>query len=137
MEQISGVAGGMPYLALPRGCAPRAPLVVAWHLHDRPRSETAMSAPLAAHRQALPVGDGPLGLWPSVGAGRAGGARRDGPAAAAVALVSPAIKLAGVVAANERRFGVSYRWTAQSCAAAESWRNAAHLTSPSPRTTVN
>jgi hypothetical protein len=63
MEQISGVAGGMPYLALPRGCAPRAPLVVAWHLHDRPRSETAMSAPLAAHRQALPVGDGPLGLW--------------------------------------------------------------------------
>jgi hypothetical protein len=37
----------------------------------------------------------------------------------AVALVSPAIRLAGVVAANERRLGVSYRWTAQSRAAAE------------------
>jgi hypothetical protein len=46
MEQISGVAGGMPYLASPRGCAPRAPLVVAWHLHDPPRSETAMAAAL-------------------------------------------------------------------------------------------
>jgi hypothetical protein len=38
---------------------------------------------------------------------------------AAVALVSPAIRLADVVAANERRFDVTYRWTEQSRAAAE------------------
>jgi hypothetical protein len=37
----------------------------------------------------------------------------------AVALVSPAIRLAGVVAANERRFGVTYPWTEQSRAVAE------------------
>jgi pimeloyl-ACP methyl ester carboxylesterase len=179
MEQVSGVAGGVPYLALPPEGAPEgAPLVVAWHLHDPPRSETAMAAALplrglpawrvylglplsgsrlpaggleasfqlgyqdavlkvfeptcrqavaefpaelAALRQALPVGEGPLGLLgPSVGALVAQSvlAETDLPVAA-VALVSPAIQLAGVVAANERRFGVSYRWTAQSRAAAE------------------
>ena len=37
MEQVSGVAGGVPYVALPPGGAPEgAPLVVAWHLHDPP-----------------------------------------------------------------------------------------------------
>jgi hypothetical protein len=168
----------VPYLALPpEGAREGAPLVVAWHLHDPPRSETAMAAALplsglpawrvylrlplsgsrlpaggleaflqlgyedavlkvfeptcrqavaefpaalAALRQALPVGEGPLGLvGPSVGALVALGvlAETDLPVAA-VALVSPAIQLAGVVAANERRFGVSYRWTAQSRAAA-------------------
>ena len=47
MQQITGVAGGVPYLALPPEGAPdNAPLVVAWHLHDPPRSETAMAAAL-------------------------------------------------------------------------------------------
>jgi hypothetical protein len=36
MQQITGVAGGVPYVALPPETAPEgAPLVVAWHLHDR------------------------------------------------------------------------------------------------------
>jgi pimeloyl-ACP methyl ester carboxylesterase len=179
MQQITGVAGGVPYVALPPESAPDgAPLVVAWHLHDPPRSETAMAAALplrglpawrvylglplsgsrlpeggleaffqlgyedavlkvfdpscrqaveefpsalAALRQALPVGDGPLGLvGGSVGALVAQSvlAETDLPVGA-VALVSPAIRLAGVVAANERRFGVTYQWTAQSRAVAE------------------
>jgi pimeloyl-ACP methyl ester carboxylesterase len=179
MQQITGVAGGVPYLALPpEGELEGAPLVVAWHLHDPPRSETAMAAALplsglpawrvylglplsgsrlpeggleaffqlgyedavlkvfeptcgqaveefpaalAALRQALPVGDGSLGLLGgSVGALVALSllAETDLPVDA-VALVSPAIRLAGVVAANERRFHVTYPWTAQSRAAAE------------------
>jgi pimeloyl-ACP methyl ester carboxylesterase len=179
MQQITGVAGGVPYVALPPEGAPEgAPLVVVWHLHDPPRSETAMAAALplnglpawrvylglplsgsrlpeggleaffqlsyedavlkvfeptcrqaveefpsalAALRQALPVGDGPLGLvGGSVGALVALGvlAETDLPVGA-VALVSPAIRLAGVVAANERRFGVTYRWTEQSRAVAQ------------------
>jgi pimeloyl-ACP methyl ester carboxylesterase len=178
MQHLTGVAGGVPYVALPPETAPGgAPLVVAWHLHDPPRSETAMAAALpldglpawrvylglplsgsrlpeggleaffqlgyqdavlkvfdptcrqaveefpsalAALRQALPVADGPLGLvGGSVGALVALRvlAETDLPVAA-VALVSPAIRLAGVVAANERRFGVTYQWTAQSRAAA-------------------
>ncbi|HZD68859.1 MAG TPA: alpha/beta hydrolase [Actinomycetes bacterium] len=180
MEQLTGVAGGVPYVALPPDGAPEegAPLVVAWHLHDPPRSERAMAAALplrglpawrvylglplsgsrlpeggldaffqlgyqdavlkvleptcrqaveefpaalAALRQQLPLGEGPLGLLGgSVGALVALGvlAGTDLPVGA-VALVSPAIRLTGVVAANERRFGVSYRWTEQSRAAAE------------------
>jgi hypothetical protein len=47
MQQITGVGGGVPYVALPPETAPEgAPLVVAWHLHDPPRSETAMAAAL-------------------------------------------------------------------------------------------
>jgi predicted esterase len=179
MQQITGVAGGVPYVALPpEGEPDGAPLVVVWHLHDPPRSETAMAAALplnglpawrvylglplsgsrlpeggleaffqlgyedavlkvfdptcrqaveefpaalAALRQALPVGDGPLGLvGASVGALVALSvlAETDLPVGA-VALVSPAIRLAGVVAANERRFGVTYPWNEQSRAAAE------------------
>ncbi len=179
MQQITGVAGGVPYVALPpEGELEAAPLVVAWHLHDPPRSETAMAAALplnglpawrvylglpmsgsrlpeggleaffqlsyedavlkvfdptcrqaveefpsalAALRQELPVGDGPLGLvGASVGALVALSvlAETDLPVGA-VALVSPAIQLAGVVAANERRFGVTYPWTEQSRAVAE------------------
>lgn len=179
MQQITGVAGGVPYVALPpEGEMEAAPLVVVWHLHDPPRSETAMAAALplnglpawrvylglpmsgsrlpeggleaffqlgyedavlkvfdptcrqaveefpsalAALRQELPVGDGPLGLvGASVGALVALSvlAETDLPVGA-VALVSPAIQLAGVVAANERRFGVTYPWTEQSRAAAE------------------
>ena len=179
MQQITGVAAGVPYVALPpEGELEGAPLVVVWHLHDPPRSETAMAAALplnglpawrvylglplsgsrlpdggleaffqlgyedavlkvfdptcrqafeefpsalAALRQELPVGDGPLGLvGASVGALVALRvlAETDLPVGA-VALVSPAIRLVGVVAANERRFGVAYPWTEQSRAAAE------------------
>jgi pimeloyl-ACP methyl ester carboxylesterase len=178
MQQLTGVAAGVPYVAFPPEGPPEgAPLVVAWHLHDPPRSDTAMAAALplrglpawrvylglplsgsrlpeggldaffqlsyedavlkvfdptcrqaveefppalAALRQALPVGDGPLGLvGGSVGALVAQSvlAETDLPVAA-VALVSPAIRLAGVVALNERRFAVTYPWTAQSRAVA-------------------
>jgi pimeloyl-ACP methyl ester carboxylesterase len=44
---VSGVAAGVPYVALPPADGrDRAPLVVAWHLMDPPRSEAAMSAAL-------------------------------------------------------------------------------------------
>jgi hypothetical protein len=47
---LTGVAAGVPYLALPpAGRARRAPLVVAWHGLDPPRSQQAMAA-------ALPLG---------------------------------------------------------------------------------
>jgi len=179
MREIIGVAAGVPYVALPpEGATDEAPLVVAWHLHDPPRTETAMAAALplnglpawrvylglplsgsrlpdggldaffklsyedavlkvfdptcrqaveefpaalAALREVLPVGDGPLGLvGGSVGALVALRvlADTDLPVRAA-ALVSPAIRLAAVVAANERRFAVTYPWTAQSRAVAE------------------
>jgi dienelactone hydrolase len=179
MQQITGVAGGVPYVALPPEGAPEgAPLVVAWHLHDPPRSETAMAAALplnglpawrvylglplsgsrlpegsldaffqlgyedavlkvleptcrqaveefpsalAALRQELPLGEGPLGLvGGSVGALVALRvlAEMDLPVGA-LALVSPAIRLAAVVAVNERRFGVAYPWTGQSRAVVE------------------
>lgn len=178
MQKITGVAGGVPYVALPpRGELEGAPLVVAWHLHDPPRSETAMAAALplnglpawrvylglplsgsrlpdggleaffhlsyedavlkvfdpvcrqaveelpsalAALRSELPLGEGPLGLLGgSVGALVALSvlAETDLPVGA-VALVSPATRLAGVVALNERRFDVTYPWTEQSRAAA-------------------
>lgn len=42
-----GIAAGVPYLALPPAeQAERAPVVVAWHLMDSPRSEAAMAAAL-------------------------------------------------------------------------------------------
>lgn len=44
---ISGEAAGVPYVALPpREGGDRAPLVVAWHMMDPPRSEAAMAAAL-------------------------------------------------------------------------------------------
>src|SRR6266487_1286705 len=49
MQEIVGVAAGVPYVALPPVGTPEgesAPLVVAWHLHDPPRSERAMAAAL-------------------------------------------------------------------------------------------
>jgi pimeloyl-ACP methyl ester carboxylesterase len=179
MQRITAVAAGVPYVALsPEGELEGAPLVVVWHLHDPPRSETAMAAALplnglpawrvylglplsgsrlpqggleaflqlgyedavlkvfdptcrqaveelpsalATLRTELPVGDGPLGLLGgSVGALVALRvlAETDLPVGA-VALVSPAIRLAGVVGANERRFDITYPWTEQSRAAAE------------------
>jgi hypothetical protein len=49
---VSGVAAGVPYVALPpagRDESEPAPLIIAWHLNDPPRSAAAMAAaiPLA------------------------------------------------------------------------------------------
>src|SRR5215510_1853607 len=178
---VSGVAADVPYVALkPAGRhdgREPAPLIVAWHLNDPPRSATAMaaalplagvpawrvyldlpmhgrrqlpggleefmrlgyqdavlkafepqvtlaadefSAVLAELRARLPVADGPIGLvGASIGAlpaqlVMAGGAAE----VSAAALISPVIQLAEVVAANERRFGVSYPWSEASKAVA-------------------
>ncbi|WP_410644546.1 alpha/beta hydrolase family protein [Amycolatopsis sp. lyj-346] len=77
-------------------------------------------AALAELRDRLPGATGPLGVF----GGSAGAivalevlARGDaGIAAAAVA--SPVVQLAPVIAANERRFGVTYSWTERSRAVA-------------------
>lgn len=47
-EPITGTAGGVPFLAIPPPAAamPDAPLVVALHMMDPPRSEAAMAAAL-------------------------------------------------------------------------------------------
>lgn len=48
---VTGLAAGVPYVALPpAGDRQRAPLVVVWHLMDPPRTEAAMAAalPMAA-----------------------------------------------------------------------------------------
>src|SRR5215813_2090752 len=50
---VSGVAAGVPYVALPpagRHQSEPVPLIIAWHLNDPPRSAAAMAAalPLAA-----------------------------------------------------------------------------------------
>lgn len=50
-EPITGTAAGVPYLALPpEKDGDGAPLVVAWHMMDPPRSEAAMAS-------ALPLAD--------------------------------------------------------------------------------
>jgi pimeloyl-ACP methyl ester carboxylesterase len=42
---ITGTAAGVPYVLIPPDTArDDAPVVVVWHLHDAPRSETAMAA---------------------------------------------------------------------------------------------
>ncbi len=48
MQDIIGEAAGVPYLAVPPGGGPRpdAPVVVAWHLLDPPRTERAFAAAL-------------------------------------------------------------------------------------------
>lgn len=171
---VTGVAAGVPYVALPparqRDDRQPAPLIVAWHLNDPPRSAAAMAsalpldavpawrvyldlpmhgrrqlpggldefmrlgyqdavlrafdpqvsqaidefpAVLAELRATLPFADGPIGVvGASVGAlpaqlVLAGQDVRVG----AAALISPVIQLAEVVAANERRFGVTYPWS--------------------------
>ena len=49
---VTGVAAGVPFLAVPPESGPHAdaPVVVAWHLLDPPRTEAALAAslPLAA-----------------------------------------------------------------------------------------
>jgi len=77
-------------------------------------------AVLAELRARLPVTAGPIGVvGASVGALPAQAVMAD-PAAqvAAAALVSPVIQLAEVVAANERRFAVTYPWSDASRAVA-------------------
>jgi pimeloyl-ACP methyl ester carboxylesterase len=47
-EPRTGIAAGVPYLAVPPGSAagPSAPVVIAWHLMDSPRTESAFAAAL-------------------------------------------------------------------------------------------
>jgi len=84
------------------------------------RAEAEFPAVLAKLRAQLPITGGPIGVvGASVGALPAqlviaGGATEAG----AAALISPVIQLAEVVAANERRFGVSYPWSDASGAVA-------------------
>ena len=178
---LSGVAAGVPYVALPPGGRhddrQPAPLIIAWHLNDPPRSAAAMASalPLAAvaawrvyldlpmhGRRQLPGGlsdfmrlgyqdavlkafepqvtqavaefaavlaelrarlavtAGPIGVvGASIGALPAQLVMAAGAAQVSVAaLISPVIQLAEVVAANERRFGVSYPWSETSRAVA-------------------
>ncbi len=78
-------------------------------------------AALAALREQLPAGGDAVGLiGASAGAFVALSvlAETDVPVSA-VALISPAIRLASVVAANERRFDVTYPWSERSRAAAQ------------------
>jgi pimeloyl-ACP methyl ester carboxylesterase len=178
---LSGSAADVPYVALPptrRGEDASAPLIIAWHLNDPPRSAAAMASALplasvpawrvyldlpmhgrrqlpggldefmqlgyddavlrafepevaqavsefptvlAELRARLPVTDGPLGIvGASIGTlpAQVVIAERLADVSAAV-LISPVIQLAEVVAANERRFNVSYPWTDASRAVAE------------------
>ncbi len=77
-------------------------------------------AVLVELRARLPVTDGPIGVvGASVGALPAQLVMASGAApVSAAALISPVIQLAEVVAANERRFGVSYPWSDASRAVA-------------------
>jgi dienelactone hydrolase len=177
----SGLAADVPYVALPpagrRDDGELAPLVIAWHLNDPPRSAAAMAAalplagvtswrvyldlPMHGRRQLpgglnefmqlgyqdavlkafepqvtqavdefpavltelrarLPLTDGPIGLvGASIGALPALLVIAEGAATVSVAtLISPVIQLAEVVAANERRFDVTYPWSDASRAVA-------------------
>ncbi|WP_318307188.1 alpha/beta hydrolase family protein [Amycolatopsis solani] len=92
-------------------------------------------AALAELRDRLPGASGPLGVF----GGSAGAlvalevlARGDAEVAAA-AVASPVVQLAPMIAANERRFGVTYSWTERSRAVAARYdyvNRAAELTAP-------
>ncbi|MEU0530667.1 alpha/beta hydrolase family protein [Amycolatopsis tolypomycina] len=92
-------------------------------------------AALAELRDRLPGATGPLGVF----GGSAGAivalevlARGDA-AIAAAAVASPVVQLAPMIAANERRFGVTYSWTERSRAVAarhDYVDRAAELTAP-------
>jgi len=77
-------------------------------------------AVLASLRARLPISDGPIGVaGASIGALPAQLVMAGGAApVSAAALISPVIQLAEVVAANERRFGVTYPWSDASRAVA-------------------
>jgi dienelactone hydrolase len=178
---VRGAAAGVPYVALPpagrQGTRKPAPLIIAWHLNDPPRSAAAMAAALplagieawrvyldlpmhgrrqlpggleefmrlgyqdavlkafepqvsqavdefpavlAELRAQLPGTDGPIGVaGASIGALPAQLVMASGSAqVSAAALISPVIQLAEVVAANERRFAVTYPWNEASRAVA-------------------
>lgn len=178
---IGDTVAGVSYVALPpagwRNGQEPAPLIIAWHLNDPPRSAAAMAsalpltgiaawrvyldlpmhgrrqlpgglaefmrlgyqdavlkafepqvaqavdefpAILAGLRARLPVTGGPIALvGASVGALPAQLVMAGGTAqVSAAALISPVIQLAEVVAANERRFQVDYRWNDTSRAVA-------------------
>jgi pimeloyl-ACP methyl ester carboxylesterase len=168
---VTGEAAGVPFVAVPpRSLRDQSPTVFIWHMHDPPRSETAMAAalplqgvdawrvylglPLSGTR--LPDGGldaffalgfedavlklyGPtvrqaVGEFPAaldslrrehrlaegvlaiIGASTGTMVALDVVAsgelhASAIALISPALRLESVVAANERRFGVKYPWS--------------------------
>jgi dienelactone hydrolase len=171
---ISGIAAGVPYLAFPpagrRKKDDAAPLIVAWHLNDPPRSAAAMASalplagvaawrvyldlPMHGKRQLpggldefmqlgyedavvkafepqvtqaveefpaalaqlharLPLTDAPIGLvGASIGSLPVQLVIAKGTVqVSAATLISPVIQLAEVVAANERRFNVSYSWS--------------------------
>jgi len=178
---VTGVAAGVPFTALPPagwhdGQEP-APLIIAWHLNDPPRSATAMAsalplagvaawrvyldlpmhggrqlpgglaefmqlgyqdavlkafepqvtqavdefpAVLAELRTRLPVASDPVAMvGASIGALPAQLVMAAGiVGVSAAALISPVIQLAEVVAANERRFAVTYPWSDASRAVA-------------------
>jgi dienelactone hydrolase len=80
-------------------------------------------AVLAALRERLPVTEGAIGLvGASIGALPAELVIACGMApVSAAALVSPVIQLAEVVAANERRFAVTYPWSEDSRSVADSY----------------
>jgi pimeloyl-ACP methyl ester carboxylesterase len=175
---LTGEAAGVPFVVLPPNNArDDAATVIAWHMHDPPRSERAMAAalplrgldawrvylglPLSGSR--LPVGgldaffalgfedavlklygptvqqavaefpaafaelrrehgpgDGAVALvGASIGALVALSVLATGqPQISAIALVSPALRLTSVVAANERAFAVTYPWSDNSRAVA-------------------
>jgi pimeloyl-ACP methyl ester carboxylesterase len=177
-EPIAGEAAGVPFIAFaPHRERLAAATVVVWHLHDPPRSETAMAAalplgcvdawrvylglPLSGRRLppggldaffALGYEDAVLKLYgPTVrqavgefphalaelrrlhGVGRGAIAlvgasigalvaatvvAAGEPAVAALALISPALRLEQVVAMNERRFAVTYPWSDEARAVA-------------------
>ena len=168
---MRGVAAGVPFFAKPPEHAREsAPTIIVWHMHDPPRSETAMAAalplrdvdawrvylglPLSGARLppggldaffALGAEDAVLKLYaPTVQQAVAEfppamtALRRDHGIAigrvafvgasigafvalqlvvdalaspGAIVLVSPALRLTSVVAANERRFGIAYQWS--------------------------
>jgi dienelactone hydrolase len=177
---LSGHAAGVPFLAIPPTRAARrdAPVVLAWHLADPPRTEAAFAAALplegldawrihlglplsgsrlpaggyeelmrlgyedavlnlqgptasqaleelgpalAALRDRLDLGDGPLGvLGGSMGAAVAQLVMAEaGLAIDAAVLVSPLVRLRRAVDAMGERFGIVYPWSPASEAVAD------------------
>jgi pimeloyl-ACP methyl ester carboxylesterase len=164
--QYTDIAAGVPYVAVPpERERPDAPVVVAWHLADPPRTETALATALplagldawriylglpmhssrsidpdeymrlayedavvnhfgpitAQARAEFPAAyaaladrfgfSGPLALLGgSLGSAVAQAVALDRDDVVAEVLVSPVTRLRAVVAVNERRFGVTYRW---------------------------
>jgi pimeloyl-ACP methyl ester carboxylesterase len=168
---LRGEAAGVPFVALPpQGHHDQSPSVIIWHMHDPPRSETAMAAALPlqgvdafrvylgvplsgtrlpaggldaffalgfedavlklsgpAVRQAVDEFPGALAslrgdhglaegrvavIGASIGAMIALDVLASGELpVSAIALISPALRLASVVAANERLFDVTYPWS--------------------------